>query len=379
MALLYRLIKPFLFLLDPEVAHGLAGFWLRFWSRLFPRPRRVEQVGLSQRVLGLDFPNPVGLAAGLDKGDVVAPAYFALGFGFVEIGTVTPRPQAGNPKPRLFRLIPQRAVINRMGFNNPGMAVVQQRLQALPRQPGPVGANVGKNKDTPNEQAADDYVAAFRALAPHADYVAINVSSPNTPGLRALQGAEAIGLLVAAVAKARDELTASSGRRVPLLVKVSPDEPDDRLDAFADAALASGADGLIATNTTLDRAAVSAHPRAGEQGGLSGAPLREKALRACARLYLRVGSRAPIVGVGGIATAEDAYARLRAGATLVQAYTGVIYEGPTLARQICEGLQRLLARDGLTIAQAIGKDAAALAAASPAGAPVVQAAASAGK
>ena len=361
MALLYRLLRPLLFLFDAERAHGLVGWCLWLWARLAPRPGRREPAGLGQHLLGLDFPSPVGLAAGLDKGQVVAPAYFRLGFGFVEIGTVTPRPQAGNPRPRLFRLVQNRAVINRMGFNNPGAQVVQRRLQALPRQPGPVGANVGKNKDTPNEQAADDYVAAFRALAPHADYVAINVSSPNTPGLRALQGAAAIGLLVAAVAKARDELAAASGRRVPLLVKVSPDEPDDRLDALADAALAAGADGLIATNTTLDRTAVAGHPRAGEQGGLSGAPVREKALRACARLYLRIGSRAPIVGVGGIASAEDAYARLRAGASLVQVYTALIYEGPGLARQIAEGLQALLKRDGLTLQQAIGKDAAAIA------------------
>jgi dihydroorotate dehydrogenase len=360
-ALLYRLLRPLLFLLDAERAHAVVGAALWLWSRLFPRPEALAPPGLRQTLWGLDFPNPVGLAAGMDKGSVLAPAWFRLGFGFVEIGTVTPRPQPGNPRPRLFRLIPARAVINRMGFNNDGAQAVQQRLQRLQRlqrQPGPVGANVGKNKDTPNERAADDYVAAFNALAPHADYVAINVSSPNTPGLRALQSAESIRALVLAVAAARDELLRTSGRRVPLLVKVSPDEPDQSLDALADAALEGRADGLIATNTTLDREAVKDLPRAGEQGGLSGAPLREKSNRACARLYRRVGKRVPIIGVGGISNAEDAYQRIRAGASLVQVYSGLIYEGPALPRRIALGLADLLARDRLTMAEAIGRDAA---------------------
>ena len=312
---------------------------------------------MAQTLWGLRFPNPIGLAAGMDKGQVLVPAWFRLGFGFVEVGTVTPRPQPGNPRPRLFRLPEHRAIVNRMGFNNPGAARVARRLSRLPRQPGPVGVNVGRNKDTPNERAAADYVAAFRALAPYADYAAINVSSPNTPGLRELQAAAGLRALVEQVARARDELRTSTGRRVPLLVKVSPDEPPDRLDAIADAVVAGGADGLIATNTTLSRDAVAGDPRAAEAGGLSGPPLREAAERACARLFLRVGTRAPIVGVGGIATAEDAYRRIRAGASLLQVYTAFVYGGPSTPRDIQDGLLRLLQRDGLTLPQAVGLDA----------------------
>jgi len=351
----YRLLRPLLFLLPAEAAHGLAGAFLWLWSRVAPRVRAREELG--QTLWGLRFPNPVGLAAGMDKGEVLAPAWFRLGFGFVEVGTITPKAQPGNPRPRLFRLPEHRAIVNRMGFNNPGAAVVTRRLARLPRQPGPVGVNLGRNKDTPNERAADDYVAAFRALAPHAAYAAINVSSPNTPGLRALQEAAGLRALVEAVARARDELQARSGRRVPILVKVSPDEPPERLDGIADAVLAAGADGLIATNTTLSREGVAGHPRAREEGGLSGEPLREAAERACARLFLRVGGKVPIVGVGGIGSPEDAYRRIRSGASLVQLYTALVYQGPGAAGRIQRGLARLLERDGLTLAQAVGIDA----------------------
>jgi len=351
----YRLLRPALFLLPAEAAHAVAGALLWAWSRARPRPRARE--ALAQTLWGLTFPNPVGLAAGMDKGQVLVPAWFRLGFGFVEVGTVTPRPQPGNARPRLFRLLEHRAIVNRMGFNNPGAARVARRLSRLSRQPGPVGVNVGRNKDTPNERAADDYVTAFRALAPHADYAAINVSSPNTPGLRDLQAAGELRGLVEAVARSRDELHRSTGRRLPLLVKVSPDEAPERLDAVADAALAGGADGLIATNTTVSREGVAGHPRATEAGGLSGPPLRDAAERACARLFLRVSGRAPIIGVGGIATAEDAYRRIRAGASLLQVYTAFIYGGPSLARDLQDGLARLLERDGLTLARAVGIDA----------------------
>ena len=350
---LYRIARPLLFALDAERAHSLAGAWLRLSARVRPRPALPPWPSLRQSVFGLDFPSPVGLAAGMDKGEVVAPAWFGLGFGFVEIGSITPRPQPGNPRPRLFRLIRHRAVINRMGFNNAGAEAVAGRLRALPRQPGPIGLNLGKNKDTPNERAAEDYVSAFRTLAPFADYVAINVSSPNTPGLRALQ--QGLGALVRAVAVERDALP----KRIPLLVKLSPDESE--LESIALAAVEAGADGIIATNTTLDRASVSDHPRAVEAGGLSGAPLRKAALRACARLHLHLGPRVPLIGVGGIFTAEDAYARIRAGASLVQLYTALIYEGPDIARDIAAGLARLLERDQLTLPQAVGRDAKELA------------------
>ncbi len=344
---MYHLVRPLLFLLSPEAAHGLAGGLLRL--RGAPRAVPGANPALAQRLWGIDFPTPLGLAAGMDKGDVLAPAWFRLGFGWVEIGTITPRPQPGNDRPRLFRLVEHRAIVNRMGFNNAGAAAVAARLADLAPMPGPVCVNVGRNKATPNERAAEDYVAAFRALAPYAQLASINVSSPNTPGLRALQSE--LGALVAEVIKARDALP----KRIPVLVKLSPDEPDDRLVEIARAAEAAGADGIIATNTTLDRSGVQGHPRAAEQGGLSGAPLKERAQHVCKLLYRAV--KVPIVGVGGIFTAEDAYARLRAGASLVQLYTALVYEGPGLPRRINEGLTRLLARDGLTVRQAVGADA----------------------
>ena len=344
---MYRLVRPLLFLLRPETAHGLAGALLRGGRA----PQSVPDADpvLRQTLFGVDFPTPLGLAAGMDKGDVLAPAWFRMGFGWVEIGTITPRPQPGNPRPRLFRLVADRAIVNRMGFNNAGAQAVAERLRRLPSLPGPICINVGRNKDTPNERAAEDYVAAFRALAPHAQLAAINVSSPNTPGLRALQSE--LGTLVRAVVKARDALP----RRVPVLVKLSPDEPDERLVEMAQAAQSAGADGIIATNTTLDRSAVQGHRHAGEAGGLSGAPLRDRAQQVCSILYRAVS--VPIVGVGGIFTAQDAYARIRAGASLVQVYTALVYEGPGLPRRISRGLAALLRRDGLTLREAIGQDA----------------------
>ena len=336
-ALLYRLLRPLFFLLDAELAHSLVGAFLWLSARFRPRPRR--RALLAQKLWGLDFPTPVGLAAGMDKGQILAPAWFRLGFGFVEIGTITPRPQPGNPKPRLFRLREQGALVNRMGFNNDGAERTAARLRRLPRQPGPILINIGRNKETPNERAADDYLTAFRALAPLADGVVINVSSPNTPGLRDLQAD--IGSLVKAIVAARTG-------QMPVLVKLSPDE--DRPEEIAEAAVAAGADGIVATNTTID-------PAGRETGGLSGAPLKEKALRACARIYRQVGRRVPIIGVGGIASAEDAYARIRAGASLVEIYTALVYQGPRAARDISEGLARLLARDGLSLGEAVGRDA----------------------
>ena len=341
---MYRLLRPLLFLLPPETAHGLALALVRLrqgGARALP--------ALRQTLWGIDFPTPIGLAAGMDKGDVLAPGWFGLGFGWVEIGTITPRPQPGNPLPRLFRLVRERAIVNRMGFNNAGAREVARRLAALPPQPGPICINVGRNKDTPNERAADDYVEAFRALAPYAQLATINVSSPNTPGLRALQSD--LPALVSAVVRARDALP----RRIPVLVKLSPDEPDHRLVEMAQAAQEAGADGIVATNTTVDRAAVADHPRAMELGGLSGAPLRQRAQHVCKLLFRHL--RIPLVGVGGIATAEDAYARIRAGASLVQIYTALVYQGPGAPRRIARGLAALLARDGLTLRDAIGKDA----------------------
>jgi dihydroorotate dehydrogenase len=343
----YRLLRPLLFLLPAETAHRLTLLLLRVFWRLLPRPRLPASVRTA--VFGIDFDSPVGLAAGMDKDHALAQAWQRLGFGFVEIGTVTPCPQPGNPRPRLFRLIPFQAVINRMGFNNAGAAVVAERLGRLRRERVVVCVNLGRNKDTPNERAADDYVAAFRALAPHAQLAAINVSSPNTPGLRALQ--EELQSLVSAVVRAREGLPG----RIPVLVKLSPDESDDRLIEMAKAACSAGADGLIATNTTLDRALVGSHPRSKEMGGLSGAPLRDRATAVCKLLYRNV--QVPIIAVGGIFTAEDAYARIRAGASLIEIYTALVYEGPSLPQSLAFGLSRLLARDGLTLEQAVGIDA----------------------
>ncbi len=344
---MYRLVRPLLFLLRPETAHGLAGALLR--ARRAPAAVPDADPLLRQTLFGLDFPTPLGLAAGMDKGEVLAPAWFRMGFGWVEVGTITPRPQPGNERPRLFRLVRDRAIVNRMGFNNAGAQAVAQRLRALPPLPGPICVNVGRNKDTPNERAAEDYVEAFRTLAPYAQLAAINVSSPNTPGLRALQSN--LGTLVREVAKARDGMP----RRVPLLVKLSPDEPDERLIEMAQAAQAAGADGIVATNTTVDRSAVQGHRHAAEQGGLSGAPLRDRAGHVCGLLYRNLSI--PIVGVGGISSAEDAYARIRAGASLIQISTALVYEGPGLPRRISRGLAALLRRDRLTLSEAIGRDA----------------------
>jgi dihydroorotate dehydrogenase len=343
----YRLLRPLLFLLPAETAHRLTMFLLGIFWRVLPRARLPAS--LCCNVLGIAFESPVGLAAGMDKDRALARAWQRLGFGFVEIGTVTPRPQPGNPRPRLFRLVPFQAVINRMGFNNAGAAIVAGRLSRLPPDRGVICINVGRNKDTPNERAAEDYVAAFRALAPHAQFAAINVSSPNTPGLRALQ--DQLSGLVSALVRARNDLP----RRIPLLVKLSPDESDDRLIEMARAAVDAGADGIIATNTTLDHSAVSGHRRAGEKGGLSGAPLKDRALAVCKLLYRNV--QVPIIAVGGIFTAEDAYARIRAGASLIEIYTALVYAGPSLPQTIARGLEQLLARDGLTLQRAVGLDA----------------------
>jgi dihydroorotate dehydrogenase len=306
----------------------------------FPRAcerlwRRVPELPI--RVAGLRFPNPIGLAAGLDKDAVAVAGLFALGFGAVEIGTVTPRPQPGNPRPRVFRRTGERALINRMGFPSEGMDVVAARLERLRFRPGIVGVNVGKNKDTPLDAAADDYRAAAAALARFADYVVVNASSPNTPGLRRLQEPERLAALLAGLDVAR-----------PTFVKIAPDLASEEIDAIVDVAIAARVAGVIATNTT-----VVAEP---EAGGLSGAPLRDRSTEVVRRVARRAAGRIAVIGVGGIATAEDAYAKIRAGASLVQVYTGFIYEGPGLARRLVIGLTRLLERDRLSLEEAVGRD-----------------------
>ena len=343
--------RKLLFHLDPERAHALAAGALRVLGSaggvLRPRP----DASLRVTCMGLAFDSPLGMAAGFDKGEVLVRGLHALGFGHVEVGTITPRPQAGNPRPRLFRLPEHRALINRMGFNNEGTEACGHRLAALPREGrGIVGVNVGKNKDTPNERAVDDYLAAIDALHPWADYLVVNLSSPNTPGLRDLQvRAPLERLLGACVDRVRP-----LGK--PLLVKLAPDLAPEALDEAVDVAVACGTSGVIATNTTIQRpGAVATHPRAGEAGGLSGAPLAPLSLFALRRAHARAAGRIPVVGVGGIMDAADAYARIRAGASLVQVYTGLVYGGPALPRRILEELPELLRRDGFgSVTEAVG-------------------------
>jgi dihydroorotate dehydrogenase len=348
----YRLIRSLLFRLDAEAAHRLTIRALK--AVPVPGPASNDPM-LTTQVAGINFPNPVGLAAGFDKNGEVAHKMHALGFGFSELGTLTPRPQAGNPKPRLFRLAEDEAVINRMGFNNDGQAAAAARLSLLDRKGGIVGVNIGANKDsTSGGTAIEDYVAGVRTMANHAAFLTINISSPNTPGLRALQDKGALDALLEAVMGTQAEVAGASGPRPPIFLKVAPDLDPTDIDSIAAAAMTHRIDALIVSNTTLSRPALrSAH--AGETGGLSGAPLRDLALQRLRDFRSAAGPTLPLIGVGGIASAEDAYARICAGAALVQFYSALVYEGPFLARRINSGMKRLLARDGFTaIGQAVG-------------------------
>jgi dihydroorotate dehydrogenase len=343
--------RKLLFHLDPERAHALAAGALRVLGAVGGAVRPRPDPSLRVRCLGLDFDSPLGMAAGFDKGEVLVRGLHALGFSHVEVGTITPRPQAGNVRPRLFRLPEHLALINRMGFNNHGVEVCGERLSRLPREGrGIVGVNVGKNKDTPNERAVDDYLAAIDGLHSWADYLVVNLSSPNTPGLRELQERAPLErLLGACVDRARP-----LGK--PLLVKLAPDLGGEALDEAVDVAVGCGASGIIATNTTVQRpGAVAGHLRAKEAGGLSGAPLAPLALASLRRAFARAAGRIPIIGVGGIMDAADAYTRIRAGASLVQVYTGLVYAGPVMPRRVLEELPALMKRDGYaTVEEARG-------------------------
>ena len=343
--MLYSFFRPALFLADAETAHGLSLAALRL---LPSHPARCNPI-LTQRVAGLNFPNPIGLAPGYDKNAEVFQAVYGLGFGFVEVGSVTPKPQSGNPRPRVFRLVEDKAVINRLGFNNEGMEVVAQRLQAYPaeRRFGPLGINVGANKDSQDRIA--DYVTATKRLAALADYVTVNISSPNTPGLRALQDKAALDDLLA-------QVKAATPTGKPVFLKVAPDLQPADIDDIATAVIDHKIDALIISNTTITRPAMrSSH--AAEAGGLSGAPLRDLAQQRLIDFRKATGGVVPLIGVGGIASEVDAYARIRAGASLVQLYSALVYEGPTLARRINDGLAALLARDGFgNVADAVGVD-----------------------
>jgi dihydroorotate dehydrogenase len=335
-------------LLPPEGAHRAALTLLR--RGLVPARPGPAEPALRVRLWGLDFANPLGMAAGFDKDAEAIDPLLRLGFGFVEIGSVTPRPQPGNPRPRLFRLPPDRAVINRMGFNSRGHDFARRGLAA--RRLGPVGVNLGKNKDS--EDAAADYAAGIAALGPLADYLVVNVSSPNTPGLRDLQRAAALRPLLAALLAARDRL---APHRPPLLLKLAPDLGPEERAGIAGLVLETGIDGLILTNTTTARPPGLASPARGETGGLSGRPLLAPSTAVLADFYRLTEGRLPLVGVGGIASGDDAYAKVRAGASLLQLYTALIYEGPGLVGRINRELAALLRRDGFPdLASAVGAD-----------------------
>jgi len=349
--MLYKqLLRPILFRLrsgDAEGAHERTLAMLALASRAGPLLRAaggiaaVRSPALERELFGVRFPNPVGLAAGMDKDGVALPAWAALGFGFVEAGTVTWQPQPGNPRPRLFRVPAQSALINRMGFNNGGAAALAARLAAAPALPIPVGISLGKSKAAPIDAAVDDYRASFRALFDHGAYFAINVSSPNTAGLRSLQDRAALDALLGGLQAENRALAAARGRPSrPLLVKLAPDLSDAAIVELLEVCAGHGVAGLIATNTTVGRAGLDSAPQAlvAESGGLSGPPLRARALAVVRLLARESGGRLPIVGVGGIRGPEDALAMLDAGAALVQLYTGLIYEGPGLVRRINKAL-----------------------------------------
>ncbi len=337
---MYPLTRSGLFLLDAEIAHhtSLAALRMAEKTGLLGLLSPSDEFSSPVEVMGLQFPNRIGLAAGLDKEGNTIDALGHLGFGCIEIGTITPRPQAGNPKPRLFRLIQQEAIINRMGFNNPGIDAGVENVRLSKSFKGIIGFNIGKNKDTPNENAADDYLACLRKAYPVADYVAVNLSSPNTPGLRDLQGAEASARLLETLKKEQIKLATEHGKQVPLLFKVAPDLDESHIRDLAQVFIDGGLDGLIATNTTLDRHQVASHPRAGEAGGLSGRPVFEKSTATLKQFAEHLGGRIPIIGVGGISSLEDAREKLRAGAALVQIYTSFIYHGPKLVRELAREL-----------------------------------------
>lgn len=337
---LYPLLRPLIFAIDAERAHRLTIEVLK----IMPRGAAKADERLAIRVAGLDFPNPVGLAAGFDKEGEVFGQVLGLGFGFAEVGTLTPLPQAGNPRPRLFRLADDQAVINRMGFNNGGFDAARARLErrkwggpSTQLRTGIVGVNIGANKDSGDRIA--DYVAGVRMMAPLADYLTVNISSPNTPGLRALQDKVALDDLLAAIAEAR------SGSAAPIFLKVAPDLDRSEVDDIADVAISRGMDALIVSNTTISRPPLRSMHRL-EGGGLSGAPLKSLALERLRDFRSATGGAIPLIAAGGIASGADAYQRIRAGASLVQLYSALVFEGPGLARRIVRELGELLSRDG---------------------------------
>ena len=341
---MYNLARQLLFKFTPETSHELsidligAGGRLGLNTLLGKAP-----ASLPVRVMGLEFPNPVGLAAGLDKNGEAICGMSQLGFGFVEVGTVTPRPQPGNPKPRIFRLPEAEAIINRMGFNNHGVDALLERVDAA-RFKGILGINIGKNFDTPVERAQDDYLLCLDKVYHQASYVTVNVSSPNTPGLRSLQFGDSLKRLLSAIGQRREDLEVLHGKRVPLAIKIAPDMTDEEIALVADAVFQAGMDAIIATNTTLGREGVAGLANADEAGGLSGAPVREKSTHTVRVLAQALNGRLPIIAVGGITEGRHAAEKIEAGASLVQLYTGFIYKGPALIREAVDAIAALQSR-----------------------------------
>jgi dihydroorotate dehydrogenase len=338
---MYKLARELLFSLSPETSHELSIDLIGAGGRLgLNRLLNKAPASLPVKVMGLEFPNPVGLAAGLDKNGDAIDGFAQLGFGFVEIGTVTPRPQPGNPKPRLFRLPEAEAIINRMGFNNLGVEHLLARVRAA-KFDGVLGINIGKNFDTPVERAVDDYLICLEKVYAHASYITVNVSSPNTPGLRSLQFGDSLKQLLEALRVRQDSLAIEHGKRVTLAIKIAPDMSDEETALVAQALLESGMDAVIATNTTLGREGVEGLPFGNEAGGLSGAPVRDKSTHTVKVLAGELGGRLPIIAVGGITEGRHAAEKIAAGASLVQVYSGFIYKGPALIRESVDAIAAL--------------------------------------
>ncbi len=339
---MYSLSRRLLFKLSPETAHELTIDALGVGGRLGLTRRLVKQpAALPVNVMGLDFPNPVGLAAGLDKNGDAILGLSGLGFGFIEIGTVTPRAQPGNPKPRLFRLPSAEGVINRMGFNNLGVDHLLARVQSAHFQ-GILGINIGKNFDTPVENAADDYLYCLDKVYNHASYITVNVSSPNTPGLRSLQFGDSLRSLLNSLRQRQEDLTVLHGKRVPLAIKIAPDMSDEEIIDVANILVETGMDAVIATNTTVSRKGVEGMLHAEEAGGLSGAPVREQSTHVVRVLAQTLGGRLPIIAAGGITEGQHAAEKIQAGASLVQVYSGFIYKGPALIRESVDAMAAVL-------------------------------------
>jgi dihydroorotate dehydrogenase len=337
---MYDMLRPLLFKLDPETAHWITLYGLGVAQRSgFAHRIAARPADLPTRVFGIEFPNPVGLAAGLDKNAEYLDALDALGFGFIEVGTVTPLPQPGNDKPRMFRLPQHEAIINRLGFNNDGVDALVRNVQKSNYR-GVLGINIGKNKDTPNEKAVNDYLACLHKVYEHASYITVNISSPNTEGLRDLQEEATLYKFISMLRAAQERLGSQQGGRKPMLLKIAPDLSEAELDGIGGVLLRTGIDGVICGNTTIDHASVADDPRGGESGGLSGKPLFDRSTAVLAGMHKRLQGRIPLIGVGGILDGSDAAEKMHAGASLVQIYSGLIYRGPHLVSECVNEIRR---------------------------------------